>query len=37
MLHMTKHLLLGLAVLYVVWTIFKALMNWSDARIERKR
>jgi len=26
-----------LAILYVVWTIFKALMNWTDARMERKR
>ena len=37
MLHMAKYVLLGLAILYVVWTIFKALMNWTDARTERKR
>ena len=34
---MAKYVLLGLAILYVAWTIFKAVMNWTDARIERKR
>jgi hypothetical protein len=27
--------LLGLAVLYIAWTIFKAVMNWTE-RKERK-
>jgi len=35
--HMAKYVLFGLAILYVVWAIFKAVMNWTDARIERKR
>jgi len=30
---MLKYVLLGLAILYVVWTIYKAVMN----RIERRR
>ena len=34
---MLKYVLLGLAVLYVVWTIFKAVMAWADRRKERKR
>ena len=32
-----KYELLGLAVLYVVWTIFKAVMDWTDRRREQKR
>jgi hypothetical protein len=31
-----KYELLGLAVLCVVWTIYKAVMNWTDRRTERK-
>ena len=34
---MLKYLLLGLAVLYVAWTIFKAVMNWIERRREQKR
>ena len=34
---MVKFVLLGLAVLYVAWTIFKGAMNWSDSKLERKR
>jgi hypothetical protein len=34
---MLKYVLLGLAVLYVAWTIFKALMNWIDRAREQKR
>jgi hypothetical protein len=30
-----KYLLLGLAVLYVAWTIFRAVMNWIDRRRDR--
>jgi hypothetical protein len=33
---MLKYVLLGLAVLYVAWTIFKAVMNWTDRRRERR-
>jgi len=29
-----KYELLGLAVLYVAWTIFKAVMDWTDRRKE---
>jgi hypothetical protein len=29
-----KYELLGLAVLYVVWTIYKAVMGWTDRRKE---
>ena len=41
-LHLCPHLggevcVARLAILYVVWTILTALMNWSAARIERKR
>jgi hypothetical protein len=31
-----KYELLGLAVLYVAWTIYKAVMDWTDRRKERK-
>jgi hypothetical protein len=34
---MLKYVLLGLAVLYVVWTIFKAVMDWTERRREKKR
>jgi len=34
---MVKYVLLGLAVLYAAWNIFKAVMNWTDSRMERKR
>ena len=34
---MVKYALLGLAVLYVVWTIFKVVMNWIDSKMVRKR
>ena len=33
---MLKYVLLGLAILYVVWTIYKAVMNWTERRKERK-
>ena len=29
-----KYELLGLAVLYVTWTIYKAVMDWTDRRKE---
>jgi hypothetical protein len=29
---MLKYVLLGLAVVYVVWTIFRAVMEWADRR-----
>ena len=29
---MLKYFLLGLAVLYVDWNIFKAVMEWADRR-----
>jgi len=32
-----KYALLGLAILYVVWTIYKAVMAWADSRKERMR
>jgi hypothetical protein len=31
-----KYLLLGLAVLYVAWIIFRAVMNWTDRRKDRR-
>jgi len=31
-----KYLLLGLAVLYVAWIIFRAVMNWIDRRTDRR-
>ena len=31
---MLKYVLLGLAVLYVAWTIFKAVKGWIDRRKE---
>ena len=34
---MLNYELLGLAVLYVAWTIFKAVMNWIERRREQKR
>jgi hypothetical protein len=34
---MLKYVLLGLAVLYVVWNIFKAVMNWIESRREQNR
>jgi hypothetical protein len=33
---MVKYVLVGLAVLYVAWTIFKVVMNWIDAKMVRK-
>jgi hypothetical protein len=33
---MLKYVLLGLAVLYVTWTVFKAVMDWIERRKERK-
>jgi len=33
---MLKYLLLGFAVLYLAWIIFKAVMEWADSRKERK-
>jgi hypothetical protein len=33
---MLKYLLLGLAVLYVAWSIFKAVMEWADRQMEQK-
>jgi hypothetical protein len=29
--------LLWLAVLYVAWTIFKAVVNWAERRREKRR
>ena len=34
---MVKYVLLGFAALYVAWTIFKAVMNWTDSRMKIKR
>ena len=34
---MLKFVLLGFVVLYVAWTIFKAIMNWIDSRMTSKR
>jgi hypothetical protein len=31
-----KYELLGFAVLYVAWTIYKAVMNWTDRRTDRR-
>jgi hypothetical protein len=31
-----KYELLGIAVLYVAWTIYKAVMNWTDRRADRR-
>ena len=33
-LMLLKYELLGLAVLYVVWTIYKAVKGWTDRRKE---
>jgi len=33
---MLKYFLLGLAVLYVAWNVFKAVMEWADRRKEEK-
>jgi hypothetical protein len=34
---MLKYVLLGLAVLYVAWAVFKAVMGWIDRRREQNR
>jgi len=34
---MLKYLLLGLAVVYLAWNIFKAVMDWTDSQMERNR
>jgi hypothetical protein len=31
-----KYELLGFAVLYLAWTIYKAVMNWTDRRTDRR-
>ena len=31
---MLKYFLLGLAVVYVAWKVFKAVMEWADRRKE---
>jgi len=33
---MLKYVLLGLAVLYVAWNVFKAVMEWADRRKQEK-
>ena len=34
---MLKYVLLGLAVLYIAWRTFKAVMEWADRRKERRK
>jgi len=33
---MLKDVLLGLAVLYVAWNVFKVVMEWTDCRKQEK-
>jgi len=31
-----KYELLGFGILYVAWTIYNAVMNWTDRRTDRR-